>query len=289
MTKRADQDAFTLVELLVVIAIIGILVSLLLPAVTSAREAARRLQCSNNLKQLGLAILNFESAQGELPPAYTPILPDDPHNYGRHNFMQFVLPYIEESASFDSLDLTANWNAPTNRRAVDVHLATMICPSAPSAREYAGDYAPCTIIANSARTVLLARNLISKRSDYRSMLQPTPNPTKLREVVDGLSKSWLLFEDAGRPFHFVGTRGSNRGNISGARWADYDAYLHVHDLCGNAMMNCNNNNEIYAFHTGGANFVFGDGHVAFHSASIDPDPFVSLFTFAAEDTTANDN
>ncbi len=79
--QRRSRLAFTLVELLVVIAIIGILVGLLLPAVQAAREAARRMSCQNNLKQLGLAMHNFESANRKLPPGYlgpTRALPNDP-------------------------------------------------------------------------------------------------------------------------------------------------------------------------------------------------------------------
>src|SRR5688572_4725510 len=96
------RKAFTLVELLVVIAIIGILISLLLPAVQAAREAARRAQCSNNLKQLALAALNFEDVMKRLPPAADV----DPHptvfdqDSGRQfSWIVFILPYIEQSAA----------------------------------------------------------------------------------------------------------------------------------------------------------------------------------------------
>ncbi len=101
------RRGFTLVELLVVIAIIGVLVALLLPAVQAAREAARRIQCTNNMKQLGLAVLNYESAKKELPPAYT-VKP-------KHNYVAFILPYIEQGPLAGQYNLKKDWNDAGNR------------------------------------------------------------------------------------------------------------------------------------------------------------------------------
>src|SRR5690348_2162073 len=108
--SRSQKRAFTLVELLVVIAIIGILVALLLPAIQAAREAARRSQCVNKLKQLSLAVLNYESAKKVLPygntPNYTgtwktgpcagapPTAPPSGNGLAHHSFFSFILPYI---------------------------------------------------------------------------------------------------------------------------------------------------------------------------------------------------
>src|SRR5438046_4169318 len=101
-----DRRAFTLIELLVVIAIIGVLIALLLPAVQSAREAARRSQCVNNLKQLGIAIQNYADSNGALPPT---------GSNGGNNFSMKgrLLPFMEQQQVWNALNQSANWNTST--------------------------------------------------------------------------------------------------------------------------------------------------------------------------------
>lgn len=124
-----SSRGFTLVELLVVIAIIGILVSLLLPAVQSAREAARRTQCLNNVKQMGLALLNYEAANRIFPPSST--WPDGKvagPELGP-NWVIMVLPYIEDTGVYDSFDFSMPINSDVNERPRSVSLSVMLCPS----------------------------------------------------------------------------------------------------------------------------------------------------------------
>ncbi len=148
-TRARTRQAFTLVELLVVIAIIGILVALLLPAVQSAREAARRVQCTNQLKQLGLAVLSYESAHQEFPPgSYTygpwgsantdkvPFLCPD-YDCNGTNWAIEILPFLEQQAIYDQYDhdehnFEANdldGDGLINQRVRDADLPIMICPS----------------------------------------------------------------------------------------------------------------------------------------------------------------
>src|SRR5688572_25384501 len=124
MQKR-NRSAFTLVELLVVIAIIGVLVALLLPAVQAAREAARRMQCSNNLKQLALALHNYEGTYKTFPPAGI--------DSNQMSWVVMLLPFIEQQPLFGNFNFTqGSWNA-FNRIAVvqGVKIQGLRCPSAP--------------------------------------------------------------------------------------------------------------------------------------------------------------
>ncbi len=123
--KQSRGAGFTLVELLVVIAIIGILIALLLPAVQAAREAARRMQCSNNLKQFGLGVHNYVSTFKKFPPAG---LQDAP---SRMSFVGVLLPYMEQGELYDRLDLSILWTTGTGNREVRMTpLPYVSCPSA---------------------------------------------------------------------------------------------------------------------------------------------------------------
>ncbi len=151
VTVPKRRDAFTLVELLVVIAIIGILVGLLLPAVQAAREAARRMQCSNNMRQIGLGLYNFESARKKMPPSSVQFagtaaitVPADmsdfrkdgtngtlPIHYAKQCFLTSVLPYLEQSNVSNLYNQKIDWFELANRPASSMLIPTYVCPSAP--------------------------------------------------------------------------------------------------------------------------------------------------------------
>ena len=304
---RRRLRGFTLVELLVVIAIIGLLVSLLIPAVNSARESARRMQCANSMRQLSLGILNHESALNYLPPSYTRPGRSALDFDTNHSLITFVLPFIERQDLADRISFEFDWSETqkpsretANANATLTDLPLTQCPSAPE-RSIGGaaDYAVCGNMAGSAILVLTQRNLIESRSDWFSMLHPQfatvagvrYSKITLEKITDGMSKSFMLFEGAGRPnFYRNGILNPGRSDITGARWADDAAEFWVHDLCnGTSMMNCNNNNEIYSFHTAGCNYTMGDGSVQFITTSVSPEVFVSLFTRAAEDVATESN
>ena len=137
MTFSKHRSAFTLVELLVVIAIIGILVGMLLPAVQAVREAARRSKCQNHLKQLGLAALNFESAQMAFPPGV--VDDNDDLQDALHTGWVFLLPYMEQNNVADQYDMNQSWSSPTNLPLAQLSIATLQCPSNPTAFQQTGD------------------------------------------------------------------------------------------------------------------------------------------------------
>src|SRR5262249_33816709 len=113
------RRGFTLIELLVVIAIIAILIGLLLPAVQKVRDAAARMQCSNNLKQLGLACHNYEGVYGRFPPGYTQErIPPPSGAFQGHSVFYFLLPYIEQDNLFKSMDPAVPLNNKVNNPAL---------------------------------------------------------------------------------------------------------------------------------------------------------------------------
>ena len=124
------RRGFTLVEMLVVIALIGILIALLLPAVQAARETARRMHCSNNLKQLGLALQQFHDARKVYPPGV--VADTDDLRDGRHSGFALLLARLEQENLADTYDFGASWRSPVNRPVAATRLSVLECPSSGS-------------------------------------------------------------------------------------------------------------------------------------------------------------
>ena len=126
ISKRAG---FTLVELLVVIAIIGVLMGLLLPAVQSARESARRLQCGNNLKQIALALHGYHNAYETLPPGWLWSPPSDNSGGSSWAWSVFVLPHLEQDTLFTKLQVSNGELVPPPGSPTDLTLSVFVCPA----------------------------------------------------------------------------------------------------------------------------------------------------------------
>ena len=157
MTISKNRGGFTLVELLVVIAIIGTLVGLLLPAVQSAREAARRSACTNNMKQLGLGVLNFESARKRLPAASSGASTTSGSVAGGYSWICAILPFLEETNLYTNLSSNSNrlnsgFTSALNNTQAITSLPQLVCPSFAGDKKSATAYGAGSNVTSSACT-----------------------------------------------------------------------------------------------------------------------------------------
>lgn len=292
--RKERRTAFTLVELLVVIAIIGILVALLLPAIQAAREAARRTQCRNNLKQIGTAMHQFHDTFGHLPPGgVSGSSSSDAHQRFKipvnllHGWTVFLLPYMEQQAVYDQYRLDRDWRDPLNRAARETDLPVMKCPSTPDGRrvdtQTIGGYGSVTAavtdygVNNAVSTTLYGLGLIDVESYNRPRgVMQVNELQRFPDISDGLSNTSWIMECAGRPAAYRAGNVLVSGTISGAGWANRDNEYITHGYTsngasspGNCAVNATNNNEIFAFHPGGAQILMGDASVQFLSKDVD--------------------
>jgi len=232
---RALQRAgFTLVELLVVIAIISILVALILPAVQQAREAARRTQCVNNLKQIGLAIHNFHDTKRKLPSSVRPTAASTV----RVGAFTQMLPFLDEKTLWDSYSTAVNWSDATNTPVTSARLAVFQCPSGPKSDRLDGNPDPIQTGGNAAwnptlvgvtdyaATIGVDKRLAQVFTTIKAGtgMLPKNQIGTFADVSDGLSNTIAIVESAGRPF--VYRRGpilvdsdQTKHRINGGGWA----------------------------------------------------------------------
>lgn len=213
-----SRPGFTLVELLVVIAIIGILVGLLLPAVQAAREAARRMSCSNNLKQIGLSVMNYESAFKKLPPGgETTDYATGPafkRAFWPHSVMTILLPFMEQNNVYNQMNLGFAYNDSryaANQAASKTNVPIFICPSdayagTPDLGNYGRtdyfatvytDIDPNTGARNKATNADGAL-AFSGRVNTSTLWTIAASPSTISAISDGTSNTICFIEDAGR-------------------------------------------------------------------------------------------
>ncbi len=271
------RRGFTLVELLVVIAIIGILVALLLPAIQSARSAARRMSCSNNLKQLALACHTYHDVHYKFPPSM--IYDQDPDCSRYFSWSVQILPQLEQSSVYEAMNLNINGlyglNASVNAPYVTLLLPMMQCPSDPHGGVYSN---PAALTLEPATT-----NYLASRGSVRFPLAgdgvfPDRNVSvRIAEITDGTSSTLLIGE---RPA---------QGSRVTAWWAvgsGYDAHGlgdQVIDSSEGLFRGANDSPSAdarhwWSFHPGGAQFSVSDGAVRFISDSVDHNTLLYLST-----------
>jgi prepilin-type N-terminal cleavage/methylation domain-containing protein/prepilin-type processing-associated H-X9-DG protein len=289
------RPAFTLIELLVVIAIIAILIGLLLPAVQKVREAAARTKCTNNLKQIGLAMHNYHDVKSYLPAGvYGPTSTGAPtiNNGVDLGYTVYLLPYVEQSALYSAVDFTQGYNGANNIANVNPILVPVYqCPSCSvieqngggvdgKALHYMAVMGPRGTNPQTGQAYT-GINLTSSQggASNQGMLYPN-SQTQLTDCPDGTSNTLLVGEmswndsNRFRPW----TRGWGGGNTDAAA----GTALNIDLLSGAFNLtpyNGSNNFNDVSFgsqHTGGANFCFGDGGVHFISSSVDMNTLVSI-------------
>ncbi|MCA9193223.1 MAG: DUF1559 domain-containing protein [Planctomycetales bacterium] len=300
---------FTLVELLVVIAIIGILVGLLLPAVQAAREAARRMQCSNNLKQLGLGALNYESAFKKFPPNHvwarpvTNLLPTgngvpDLVNVECWGWHVLLMPFIEQNALYQQLnvsqmslaDYLGSITPALRQKYLEQDISVFRCPSdagdarAKADRHWGGGWGAQkgghgnwqSGLTNYVSSRGVRNNPQTVRDSYGMMMEPLS--IKISGVIDGTSNTFLFGErdsQYGRSATWPGVRNPD-GN--GMRGIYMNTAIVRPPLNSIDPPNTWSSNTLGAgagfssLHTGGSQFVYVDGSVHFVSSNIDSRP-----------------
>ncbi len=291
---RPNRRGFTLIELLVVIAIIAILIGLLLPAVQKVREAAARMKCANNLKQIGLAFMNYESAYQKFPEGDIKKIPYT-------SALAVVLPYIEQGNVANLYNFKANWDDTSNLTVIQQQIKTFQCPSVPNANRLdTSPMAPSNQTYPRATTDYSCVNAIKSGIPQNCFGVPagTPNtdprvigvmnavaPSTIASITDGTSNTIMIAEGAGRPDYYasgpklVSPASSGCSACKEGGWADPNNAFSVDGSYpdgtpgsgttpGPCALNCSGNSEVFAFHTSVANVVFADGSVRSLSNSI---------------------
>ena len=305
-----SRPALTLIELLVVIAIIAILIGLLVPAVQKVREAANRMACANNLKQIGLALHGFENTRGKFPPGAVigPFPEAGVTTSAQHGVFPFLLPHLEQQPVWNQYHLAVSFNDWANQQAVTTQLRILQCPSAEPDRLATevdhpnswsgGRKSACSDYHGIAwMDQALAKpplSLIDPVGNYEGILTQN-RMVRVAEITDGLAYTILVAEVAGRPMRWQAGRLVPGIYSDGASWAAL-GLLHGQGSTPNGdshlgpcAINCTNDREVYSFHPGGANTVFADGSVHFLRASIDIRIFARLVTRAGDEVDSGND
>ncbi len=305
---RSRRLGFTLVELLVVIAIIGILVGLLLPAVQAAREAARRMQCTNNLKQIALALHNYESAMKRFPQeTYYNQRADGSFFYG--SWIPQILPFFEQSALANLYDHNSSFFEPNNRQAIETKLQLFECPASPGGTQLTKKLrmrlSSGWVIQEDrgAFTADYAGQRGINAATYRIYVPGGTSPANegiftqekgatIASIADGTSNTIIIHESAGRANWLRRDRTqrtlvSNPPEFGG--WFDYWAgpcagWMYGFEdngltTLGPRFINASNKwANPFSFHVGGVNIALADGSVRSLSDTMNNVTFIGLTT-----------
>jgi len=261
----SPRKGFTLVELLVVIAIIGVLVALLLPAVQAAREAARRTECSNNLKQLGLAMHNHHDTFGQLPPGWSGATPEGAPGWG---WAAESLKFIEQSTLSDIIDFQQSTSASANAVARQTSVPFFLCPTDPGGADTFDDLGVTVARANYVG-VFGSEEIEDDPSNGDGVLYHN-SQTRFADITDGLSNTFMVGERSSQL-----EKSTWVGVISGGDEA-------MARIVGSADHTPNSPSahfdDFSSLHPGGTMFLLSDGSVRFIPETIDHAVYVGAAT-----------
>lgn len=301
-TFSGRRRAFTLIELLVVIAIIAVLVALLLPAVQQAREAARRAQCRNNLKQFGLAMQNYAEQFNGMPPRRSGPTWGTPYHQG---WATRILPQLDQVPLYEQYNWDKHFYDPLNQPVVTNHLTAMYCPSVPAMPRLI-DIVNLSNVATGTKGSMGSYWVPNSCSDpsfanctgsVSRMALKDNAIRKFAEFTDGTSNTAIVIENGGRPdLYVLGKQQPTNTGMSlpyfWGPWASYQAFQvwsYTSDGLtkdGPCIINCNNGNGIYSFHPGGAHVSLADGSVKFLSESMSKYLLMSLLTVDGDEAVS---
>jgi len=308
--RERRPGAFTLIELLVVISIIAVLIALLLPAVQSAREAARRAQCSNNLKQVGLGMHAYHSTHDAFPPGYITRTetnaPDSPETGPGWGWGAMLLNDLEQAAAYNAANFSLPITVPASQTVRTVGLGVFLCPSS------TGGVGP--VVLNDASGATLVSDLspgqyvasagqleVEEFPDRNNGVFYRNSRIGARDILDGTSATMMA--------------GERSRNVADATWVGVVPYSRV---CTNPrwkVQDCETANvmvlghtgpspdqrwvdvpnyegagadDFWSLHPGGCNFLFCDGSVRFIKETVDPRVFSFLSTRAGGEVVSSD-
>lgn len=308
------RRAFTLIELLVVIAVIAVLISLLLPAVQAAREAARRMQCQNNLKQMGVGFHNFAEAKKDVFPNNTTLYLNPAATawpfYGLKSpygsWSTQILPYIDRSELFKKYDPTKDWwdNTGSNATVAAFRNPMYLCPDGPNpyrvmkttnSAGFTFDAVPSDYVGVGG----MYDTSNTGANYHRGVMQAkvADQPTRTADIKDGLSNTIAIVEITDKPNLWrVGklvtdnsaTVYTGAATVSGQwaapNWNDLRGWSSDGKTAfGLCVINCSNSASVYSFHPGGANVLKCDGSVRFLGMSMNRSVMIALVSVSEKD------
>jgi prepilin-type N-terminal cleavage/methylation domain-containing protein len=266
---------FTLIELLVVIAIIAVLIALLLPAVQQAREAARRSQCKNNMKQLGLGLHNYHDTFNTFPPGWVTRITDPVYNNnrfgnGRFAWSMFILPYADQASIYNLQDFSLDDQPDgNNTNKLNTPLSMYRCPSDTGARTGAKTWGRSNYLGNYGNTVPAAHAF----DEFANGIFFGNSTIKMRDITDGTSNTLLVGECSIKQFG-IANRNPGAGNWPGLdQNKQYDMVVRGTNAGSGINRSTGVSNTAQdgfgSFHVGGVHFLLCDGSVRFVSENID--------------------